>query len=443
MSSRSPVSLLRPRGLALAAVAWVAAAGWSARAEAPRPASRALSEAPQLSARAANAQPAAPAASAPASTVTRPGQPLDGLSAAELARFERGRAAFARVRSIEDGLGPLFNDSSCHRCHNRKGIGGAGIQSARMAGRVVDGAFDALLGSGGPSLASASVRLEPAAEVRRLLPRCALPRDGEPVPQAASVVVRRRTTALFGLGLVDATPDATFLALAAAQPPGLRGRAARLERAGASGAVGKLGWKAQAASLREFTGLALLMELGITSAERPEEQAPLGDASLIAACDAVAEPEAAAAEVDAISDFMRLLAPVAPLPQGPDARAGDRLFSRFGCDGCHTRRITSGASDVAALSEKTYAPYSDFLLHDMGALGDGIWEGAATGREMRTAPLWGLRLSGTGRLLHDGRARSLSEAIQHHEGQGAAARGAFERASDAERRQLSAFLETL
>jgi len=256
--------------------------------------------------------------------------------------------------------------------------------------------------------------------------------------------VRRRTTPLFGLGLVDATPDASFVELARRQPAAIRGRPARvLDRVTGQASLGKLGWKAQATSLFHFSGLALLFELGVTSPDFPEEQAPGGDAAALAACDATPEPEDDGREVAALADFMRLLAPVAPLPRDADARAGDALFTRFGCDGCHVRELVSGPSPITALSRKAYAPFSDFLLHDMGTLGDGFVEGDAQPREMRTAPLWGGHLAGSGRLLHDGRASSFAEAIAEHAGQGAAARRAFELASERERQQLVAFLATL
>jgi CxxC motif-containing protein (DUF1111 family) len=386
----------------------------------------------------ARARAAAAAASA------APGQPLPGLVALDLERFEHGRAAFEQARGVETGLGPVFNDIGCNRCHNKKGVGGAGIQSAVLAGRLEGGVFDPLLARGGPSLAANTLMHEASADLQRLVPRCKLPRDGEPTPSEANVVTRRRTTPLFGLGLVDATPDAVFIELARRQPVAIRGRAAQVwSFAAGERRVGKFGWKAQAPSLHQFSGLALLMELGVTNPEFPLEQAPFGDARLLADCDAVPDPEDDGAAVERMTDFMRLLAPIAPLEQGADERAGDGLFGRVGCDGCHVRQLESGSSPIAALSEKRYAPFSDFLLHDMGALGDGIAEGDAGPREMRTAPLWGARLAGATRWLHDGRARSLHDAIEHHDGQGAAARAAFLALSERQRQQLVAFLATL
>jgi len=385
------------------------------------------------------------ALAAGASAPVRPGDALGGLSAPDQERYQRGRQAFETSHRIETGLGPVFNDSACNRCHNKKGVGGAGIQSATVVGRLDNGGFDPLRAQGGPTLASATVMFEPAADVRRLIPDCTLPRDGEPLPQDANVVARRRTTPLFGLGLVDATPDATFLALARAQPARIRGRAPLVPNLRTGGrSVGKFGWKAQAPSLHQFSGMALLLELGITNPEFAAEEPPLGDAARLAACDAVAELEEDAAGVQHLTDFMLLLAPIPPLPQDAAARAGDPLFTRVGCDGCHVRRLRSGPHAIAALSEQSYAPYSDFLLHDMGALADQIGsDGDAKPSEMRTAPLWGGHLAGGSRLLHDGRARSFQRAIELHDGQGKAARDAFAALSGAQQAQLLAFLATL
>jgi len=127
-------------------------------------------------------------------------------------------------------------------------------------------------------------------------------------------------------------------------------------------------------------------------------------------------------------------------PWGSDA-GYRRLFTQIGCADCHVRSLTSGGSPVAALQFQTFQPYSDFLLHDMGSLGDGIEQGQATGGEMRTAPLWGLRLFTA--FLHDGRAGTIEEAILAHDGQGRAARDRFAALPAEEKVTLVAFLRTL
>jgi CxxC motif-containing protein (DUF1111 family) len=141
------------------------------------------------------------------------------------------------------------------------------------------------------------------------------------------------------------------------------------------------------------------------------------------------------------ADFMMLLGPP---PRGmitPEVLDGERVFAQIGCASCHVPTLTTGSSDVLALDHKDYHPYSDFLLHDMGSLGDGIEEGAAKGNEFRTAPLWGLRVVRS--FLHDNRARTIDEAILLHDGQGKAARDRFAALDAADREKLVKFLTSL
>ena len=126
----------------------------------------------------------------------------------------------------------------------------------------------------------------------------------------------------------------------------------------------------------------------------------------------------------------------------PAVTAGEGVFNSIGCADCHTATLTSGASNIAALANKTYHPYSDFLLHDMGTSGDGIGAmGRATRTEMRTAPLWGLR--GIETFLHAGNAVLISEAIERHRGQGNAAATRFNNLTSTQRGQILAFLNSL
>jgi CxxC motif-containing protein (DUF1111 family) len=373
-----------------------------------------------------------------------PGEPVAGLAPAELERFQLGRAEFERDAEIQDGLGPLFNESACNRCHNRGGVGGAGLQTVVLAGRLDAGGFDSLSFEGGPAFAVTSVSQLRSASVRQAIPDCRLPSDGESVPERANVVARRRTTALFGLGLVDATPDATFIALAQKQPSKVRGRPAFVTNIVQQRlTLGKFGWKAQFPTLVQFAGAAFLNELGITNPEFSNEQTPFGKQALLLGCDLVPGLEDDGRKVRRATDFMTLLTPPSPLEQDPDARAGDALFTTIGCASCHVRTLTSGQSPIAALAHRDYHPFSDFLLHDMGALADGIGnDGAARPSEMRTAPLWGLHLN-PDRLLHDGRAKTPASAITQHDGQALAARNAFNSLSEKQQHQLLAFLQTL
>jgi CxxC motif-containing protein (DUF1111 family) len=138
---------------------------------------------------------------------------------------------------------------------------------------------------------------------------------------------------------------------------------------------------------------------------------------------------------------MTLLAPPPRGPIGGNEIVGEAIFVAIACSACHTPVLVTGQSPIAALRLKAFQPFSDFLLHDMGSLGDGIVQGDARARDMRTAPLWGLRTQT--RLLHDGRATTIEQAIQAHEGQGAAARNRFRALPTDSRARLMAFLNSL
>ena len=264
---------------------------------------------------------------------------------------------------------------------------------------------------------------------------------GEKVPDEANVEAGRKTTPLFGAGLIEAIPDDQLRQLAAQQPSAIKGRAHQVKEAfSPQTRVGRFGHKAQVATLLQFSGDAYLNEMGITSPNFRMENCPNGDCRLLQ-CDPVEDPEDDGSAVEAFANFMRLLAPPPRGAVTPQVRAGEQVFSRIGCAGCHVPTWTTGSSPVAALNGVTFQPYSDFLLHDMGPLGDGIEQGQASGTEMRTMPLWGLRARTS--FLHDGGTGSLTEAIGAHAGQGQAAKEQFEALSGPEVRQLLEFLESL
>jgi CxxC motif-containing protein (DUF1111 family) len=376
------------------------------------------------------------------------GDALSGLTTAQQTLFANGKSAFIEVEGVTDGLGPVFNEKSCGNCHNVGATGGSGVQFEVRAGKITNGIFDPLASAGGQLFDLFSVTSLPASE-RTTIPTCSLPANGEPVPANANVVAQRRTTALFGLGLVDATPDSTFVALAQSQPVSIRGRAPLVPNLAAGhSTVGKFGWKDQVPTLFQFSGDAYLNEMGITNPQFPAEQLPRGNAAFLPPCDgAPVEPsgvEDDGDDVQAFADFMALLAaPPAPDIKG-QAHSGDTIFTQCGCDGCHVRSLVSGSSPIAALANKTYHPFSDFLVHDMGSLADNIPGNGDVGRaEMRTAPLWGLHFVAPTDLLHDGRASSVEDAILRHDGQGAAARAAFTALPPGQKNNLLAFLATL
>lgn len=364
-----------------------------------------------------------------------PGAPYAALTATQRADFAEGLADFTSVEEIDEGLGPVFNERSCAACHGVPAIGGGSTRTVTRFARRTNGRYDALANLGGSLMQDHAIG----------------PADGsthtfkaEVVPSTANLVVKRRSTPLFGLGLVDATPDSDFVALAAAQAArrdGVAGRAALVDniRAGIK-TVGKFGWKAQVPTLFQFAGDAYVNELGITTPDFPNESCPQGDCSELA-FNPMPGINDDGSGAFLLNHFMTLLAPPARGTQNADTDEGETTFERAGCASCHVATMRSGPSPIAALDRQTYHPYSDFLLHDMGSLGDGIEQGAASGRDIRTAPLWGLRFVTT--FLHDGRATTLDQAIRAHEGEAAGARDRYVALSESARAKLIAFLRSL
>jgi len=204
--------------------------------------------------------------------------------------------------------------------------------------------------------------------------------------------------------------------------------------------MGKFGWKAQVPTLFQFSGDALLNETGITNPGFPDENCPSGNCAELAFNPRPGLNDTGVG-VLALTDFQALLAPP---PRGAitaEAAAGEEVFNAIGCNACHVATLQSGSNPNPAFDRVTYHPYSDFLLHDMGALGDGIEQGSATGREIRTAPLWGLRVIVS--FLHDARAKTVQDAIVAHDGQARASRDRYNALSEADRTKLLAFLKSL
>jgi CxxC motif-containing protein (DUF1111 family) len=266
----------------------------------------------------------------------------------------------------------------------------------------------------------------------------------EVVPAQANVRSTRVTTPLFGMGLVDAVPDATFLTLArleALYTPWTRGTPNLVTEVGTGATrVGRFGWKAQVSSLHEFAGDAYLNEMGVTSPDFPNENCPQGDCSSLA-FNPVPTLNDDGGAVEQFFNFMTLLGPPPRASRSYLNVAGELVFAGAGCANCHTPALVTGQSAIPALSRKVFFPYSDFLLHNMGELGDGIVQGRAGPREMRTAPLWGLNSRNT--FLHDGRAKSVHAAILAHSGQGAYSRARYTRLNPFARSALLSFLRSI
>lgn len=366
--------------------------------------------------------------------------PIDGLTTAEAAAFARGDAEFARRFAPATGLGPIFNNVSCASCHSGDGRGVL-ENSLHRIGTTGD---DFLHSLGGPQIQDRAIA------------------GAEPEQLPAGVAVSTRLPPpVFGVGLIEAIPEAEILALADPDDrdgDGISGRpnwvnpasyASEREPGGGTGPrLGRFGRKAQISNLLQQVVEAYHQDIGITSDFLPVENRNPRSGVPIEAVDRVPDPEIPASTVLAVTHYIRSLAPPAPAPDDPLIAEGRTHFSAIGCARCHTPTFTTGASPVRALSNRTVHLYSDLLLHDMGdELADNRPDGSASGREWRTAPLWGLRLmrrflDGRALLLHDGRARSVDEAILMHGGEAQAARDAYAALTAAQRRALLAFVES-
>jgi len=363
----------------------------------------------------------------------QPGDPLPGLSAAERAQFDSGRAVFDSTFTPQVGLGPLFNASGCRECHEDPVTGANGdevehhatVFHPERAGAMCDELAD----KGGPVFQDS---VTPALHA-------ALGIDREPRPPSPTVVAERTTPDILGFGLLDAVPDSVILSYADPDDKnhdGISGRPNRFF----DGRLGRFGRKASVPTLREFNDGAFQVEIGITNPSVPVEGTVAGD-PLPAGTDPAPEPEIGARGLELADAFVRLLAPPTPLKQSREARRGRDVFAQVGCTGCHIPTLRTGDNPIPALSHKEVGAYTDLLLHDMGPQLADICFGLAKPSEFRTEALMGVRLAT--KFLHDGRAKTPEQAIEMHGGEGMRSRDLFEALPAADRAALLAFLKTL
>jgi CxxC motif-containing protein (DUF1111 family) len=415
----------------------------------------------------------------------------------DLQIFTNGQINFKEVETIapSSGLGPLFNNVSCAACHDHPAMGGNGLFISEIHVRnnptntpvqifAVDnmlrlgpqmqgneqifptGVASAILGcqitSANCQWSECQKELAERTSFSRQLPLCNT--AGQAFANGENCTAERQSLFLFGDGLVEATSNDAFQNIAANQPPEIRGTIKWLNELGMM-RVARFGWKDDHATLRGFASDAYLNEIGITNPDNPTPNSTCASSvtQFGIPLQVLDDPEdtvdsTGRADIDRFADFMRALAPPSQLPQDDSAQAGAQLFNSIGCAGCHVPSITTSSNPASfvpptvngtpisstlntALANQTYHPYSDFLLHDMGSLGDGITAGVAGPTMMRTPPLWGVRAKAV--FLHDGRATSLPMAITLHDGQGKTAAQAFQNLSSEQQQQLIDFLNTL
>lgn len=361
---------------------------------------------------------------------------VEGLSFAQNRQHLAGDVAFnEEVFTAATGLGPLFVAASCGSCHAGDGKGHLFTTLTRFG--QTDSTGNQFLNQGGPQLQN------------RALPGL-LP---EQIP-AGATSANFTPPAVTGLGYIELVADADLLALADphdANADGISGvphwNTVPYYVTPASNAmqqngkyIGRFGKKAAIHSLLQQTANAYNQDMGITSVYEPLDVYSLQEI----------DPEVSTKDaLDVVFYLQTLQAPVQRNQNDAEVVKGKNVFTQAGCEGCHKETLKTGYSPIEALSNKEFYPYTDLLLHDMGAdLDDGYTEGSAMTSEWRTAPLWGLGLSPNSQggqyfLLHDGRAQSIEEAIQYHGGEAEQSKNNFNQLSESDRQTLLKFLESL
>lgn len=362
--------------------------------------------------------------------------PIDGLSSAEKTRFLAGDVAFNdEIFTRETGLGSVFVATSCGSCHAGDGKGTLFTTLTRFG--QTDETGNKFLHLGGPQLQN------------RAIPGY----TPESIP-AGATFSRFTPPSNTGLGFIELVSDEDILAMADPSD---------LDKDGISGVpnygtlpsfinalpnaipkngkyIHRFGKKAAAFNLLHQTVNAYSQDIGISSAFAPKDVYSGQEI----------DPEISNLTINNVVFYLQTLkAPIQRDQNDTQVQQGKQTFIDLGCQGCHKQTLKTGLSPITALSNKTFHPYTDLLLHDMGSgLDDGYTEGSAKTAEWRTPPLWGLGLSPNSQggqyfLMHDGRARSIEQAIQMHGGEAGASRDRFKKLAQGEQADLIKFLKSL
>lgn len=348
------------------------------------------------------------------------GGPLNGLGPTETHYFGAALGRFQEVDSVSgtindapdgllngSGLGPRFNLNSCAGCHAQPAPGGTSpAVNPQIAVATLDGARNTpppFITRNGPVR---EVRFKSDGQVHALFTitgrtdaqDCAI---AQPDFSNTGNIIFRIPTPVFGLGLVENTPDQNLIDDAAAQNA-LRQSlniGGSFNHSGNDGTITRFGWKAQNKSLLMFAGEAYNVEIGVTNELFPNKRdpgcqynlLPEDATNLMNNGESNSPPSNYASDIVNFAAFSRLSAPPTPISDTSSIANGRQLFTNAGCAACHIPQHKTATSISTGQSYVTYFPYSDFQLHDMGGnLADGISQGEASGSQFRTAPLWGI-----------------------------------------------------
>jgi CxxC motif-containing protein (DUF1111 family) len=409
------------------------------------------------------------------------GLPGPGLSASNMQRNAAGDVIFEQAfvappSPVFSGLGPIMNNNTCSSCHINDGRGRpplSGQLLSSMLFRISIPGSDPT--TGGPLSAPGFGTQVQSQAVTGVTPEMAnVQIDYANIivtyPDGSSATLQNPTytpinpyislppnyllspriaPSVFGLGLLEAIDDGTILAMADeddANGDGISGKVNYVyDQQSQSTKVGRFGWKSNEPNLNQQAAGALNQDMGITNSVFPDESSA-GQSQAVAP-----HPiEISDDYLQRIVDYIRTLgAPARRNVNDPTVAHGEALFANVGCGACHVSRIQTGTSPYfSELSNQTIRPYTDLLVHDMGpGLSDNRPDFLASGSEFRTAPLWGIGLvqvvNNYTFFLHDGRARSLEEAILWHGGEAEKSKNAFSNLSKSDRNALITFLQSL
>ena len=365
------------------------------------------------------------------------------LSSAQSILFAQGNDQFFAIRTAANGLGPYFVSTGCGECHSSDNRGHPFTILTRFGQADTNG--NKYLAQGGPQIQNICL---PGFMPQQI-----------PAGAASSKLIAPITA---GVGFLEVVPDSEILAIAAANvnnTDGVRGHpnynaiplyATPLPNAiprGDGKYICRFGRKAATYNLLQQVATAYNHDMGITSTFMPFNPFNYLDQTAPASPPA---PEVDNTTLNTVVFYVTCL-------QTPNQRNtsdatvtnGNQLFINTGCETCHKQTLTTGYSPIDALSYQTISPFTDLLVHDMGpGLDDGYTEGTAKTSEWRTTPLWGLGLTsgvqgGNYYLMHDGRARSIEQAIQMHGGEAAASASRFNSLSSTDKTALLTFLQSL
>jgi CxxC motif-containing protein (DUF1111 family) len=412
-------------------------------------------------------------------------QPITTLADADRPQFFKGRSLVHQVWVIPPsenreiaGLGPLYNRISCIACHAGNGRGfapsspqepmrsmlvrlsiagtdehGGPKPHPAYGGQLNENGVPGVAGEGRAEVhfSEYAVKLKGGEQVMLRSPNITFvdlaygdfPHDMLTSPRIAPPI--------FGLGLLQAVPEADILALVdAPKPNGIKGKVNRVwDEAQQKTVLGRFGWKANQPNLRQQIAGAFVGDMGITSPLFPHENCT-DEQSACQHSPSAGNPELSSAQVEATELYhFALAAPRQRNAEDKQVQRGAALFKQAQCSACHVPQLKTGEfASYPALSHQTIHPYTDLLLHDMGeALADHRPDYLATGREWRTPPLWGIGLAQKveprAGFLHDGRARTLLEAVLWHDGEARGAANMVKNMTKSDRQALIKFLESL